>query len=103
MRTYQLDRHAEAGFKTVFIVGGTHGNERTGVMLVRRWQRDPTPVRREMFTTRLLTANPEAIRRNTRFVHQDLNRSFGAPRPEAAAAESYEIRRARDRSSPRRG
>ena len=96
MRTYQQDRHAEAGFKTVFIVGGTHGNERTGVMLVRRWQRDPTPVRRKMFTTRLLMANPEAIRRNTRFVHQDLNRSFGASRPDAAAAESYEIRRARE-------
>ncbi|MDJ0722042.1 MAG: aspartoacylase [Desulfobacterales bacterium] len=96
MRTDQLDQHAEAEFKTVFIVGGTHGNERTGVMLVRRWQRDPTPVRREMFTTRLLMANPEAIRRNTRFVHQDLNRSFGSPRPGAAAAEPYEIHRARE-------
>ncbi len=96
MRTHPLDRHAETEFKTVFIVGGTHGNERTGVMLVRRWQRDPTPVRRALFTTRLLMANPEAILRNTRFVHQDLNRSFGPPPPDAAAAASYEIHRARE-------
>ena len=96
MSRHPFNRHAEAGFKTVFIVGGTHGNERTGVMLVRRWQREPSPVQRELFTTRLLTANPEAVRRNTRFVHQDLNRSFRAPRQESAAAENYEIRRARE-------
>ena len=83
-------------FKTVFIVGGTHGNERTGVMLVRRWQQDPAPVRRETFSTRLLTANPEAVRRNRRFVHQDLNRSFNAPHKDVDVSKNDEVLRARE-------
>ena len=96
MSTHQPNRPAKAEFKTVYIVGGTHGNERTGVMLVRQWQQDSAPVQRKTFITRLLTANPDAVRCNTRFRHQDLNRSFGPSRQDGAAAENYEIRRARE-------
>ncbi len=87
---------AAGGAKTVFIVGGTHGNERTGVMLVWRWQRDPAPVQRKTFATRLLLANPEAVHNNTRFVHQDLNRSFQPQPPGRAPTEPYEVGRARE-------
>ncbi len=65
-------------------------------MLVRRWLQDSAPVQRQSFATHLLTANPEAVRRNTRFVDQDLNRSFKASRQDASTPENYEIRRSRE-------
>lgn len=70
--TATFDRVNACGpFKTAFIIGGTHGNERTGVMLMTHWQQNDTPLRRESFRTRLPVANPEAVRANTRFIHQD--------------------------------
>jgi aspartoacylase len=88
-------KQAEGPFKTVYIVGGTHGNERTGVMLVQSWQQDARAIQRQAFDTRLLMANPEAVRRNTRFVHQDLNRSFRPSRPSDSSPAGHERERAR--------
>ncbi|MDJ0810343.1 MAG: aspartoacylase [Desulfobacterales bacterium] len=96
MRAHQTSHLSAGDFKTVFIVGGTHGNEKTGVMLVRGWQQDPAPVQRKAFATQLLVANPEAVRTNTRFVDQDLNRSFRSGQPGEAATEPYEVGRARE-------
>jgi succinylglutamate desuccinylase len=61
----------------VAIVGGTHGNELTGVYLARKFLARPELVGRSSFDTQVLLANPEAIRLNRRYVDRDLNRCFG--------------------------
>jgi len=83
-------------FDTVFIAGGTHGNERTGVALVQHWRDKPDEIQRTTFTTRLLLGNPEAIRKNVRFIDRDLNRSFLPRYLENPTEAAYEIRRARE-------
>jgi succinylglutamate desuccinylase len=63
--------------RRVAIVGGTHGNEWTGVYLVRKFQQSPQWVQRSTFETVTLLANPKAIELNQRYVDRDLNRCFG--------------------------
>ncbi len=62
--------------KKVAIVGGTHGNELTGVYLVKKWQKDPSQIKRSNFETITLLANPKAVKLCRRYVEKDLNRSF---------------------------
>jgi len=65
----------------VAIVGGTHGNELTGVHLVKHWQNKQ---RKENFLgekypalqIEMLLANEEAIEVNKRYLEKDLNRCF---------------------------
>ena len=83
-------------FDTVFIVGGTHGNERTGVALVQHWQQRPAEVQRETFGTQLILANPKAVRHNTRFIDRDLNRSFLPRQTGDSTSAAYEVGRARE-------
>jgi aspartoacylase len=58
------------------IIGGTHGNEVTGIYLLRRWAANPTEIARESFATSTLWANPKAFYENKRYIDVDLNRSF---------------------------
>jgi len=81
---------------TVFIVGGTHGNERTGVSLIRHWQHSPVEIQRETFKTHLLLANPQAVQKNTRFIDRDLNRSFLPPPSGSLDTAAYETGLARE-------
>lgn len=60
----------------VTIVGGTHGNEVTGIYLLRRWAANPAEISRESFSTSTLWANPKAFYENKRYIDADLNRSF---------------------------
>lgn len=62
--------------KQVAITGGTHGNELTGVYLVKHWQLHPETVRRNSFSTELHLPNPLAIDAVRRYIDQDLNRQF---------------------------
>lgn len=62
--------------KKIGLVGGTHGNELTGVYLLRKWMAEPALVQREGLDTRLLMANPRAIRAGKRYMDRDLNRCF---------------------------
>ncbi len=62
--------------KNVAIVGGTHGNELTGVYLVKKWQKDPSLIKRENFETTAILANPKAVAKCRRYIDRDLNRSF---------------------------
>lgn len=62
--------------KQVAITGGTHGNELTGVHLVKHWQSNPEDVKRGSFSTELLLANPKANQQVRRYIDQDLNRQF---------------------------
>jgi succinylglutamate desuccinylase len=59
--------------KRVAIVGGTHGNELTGVMLVKKFLRYAHLVQRQSFETVCLLANPRAIEQTRRYIDRDLN------------------------------
>jgi aspartoacylase len=59
------------------ITGGTHGNELTGVYLVKKWQNNPELIQRSNFKTITKLMNIRAIHEVRRYVDQDLNRSFG--------------------------
>ena len=52
--------------KRVAIVGGTHGNELTGIYLVKKFDRAPELIGRSTFETITLLANPKACEIGTR-------------------------------------
>jgi succinylglutamate desuccinylase len=60
------------------IVGGTHGNELTGVYLIKKFERLPQLLDRESFSCETLLANPRAIAANRRYIDRDLNRCFAS-------------------------
>ena len=60
----------------VLVVGGTHGNERTGIQLLRRLRASPEELQRNSFEAHTLLANEPAIAANCRYLDQDLNRCF---------------------------
>lgn len=62
--------------KTVAIVGGTHGNEYSGVYLQRYWNKQPEAISRSTFSTETVFANVKAHEQNKRYVDFDLNRQF---------------------------
>lgn len=62
--------------KHVSIVGGTHGNEFSGIYLLKKWQTLPTLIKRSTFETQTMLANPNAFRDNKRYIDNDLNRQF---------------------------
>ncbi|XP_068922612.1 N-acyl-aromatic-L-amino acid amidohydrolase (carboxylate-forming) [Petaurus breviceps papuanus] len=87
---HELDR--------VAVMGGTHGNELSGVHLVKYWLQDPSELQRETFTAIPFLANPDAAKRCTRYVSQDLNRSFTKASLTAKGTQGdlYEVRRAQE-------
>mmetsp|Transcript_36291 Transcript_36291/g.104426 ORF Transcript_36291/g.104426 Transcript_36291/m.104426 type:complete len:326 (+) Transcript_36291:96-1073(+) len=62
--------------KRVAIVGGTHGNETNGVYLARHFMRSPDLVKRPSFETEVFLSNEAAVKQNTRYVEEDLNRCY---------------------------
>ncbi|XP_031571766.1 aspartoacylase-like isoform X2 [Actinia tenebrosa] len=83
-------------FSNVSISGGTHGNEMTGIHLVRRWMSNATArteVERSSFKTHLLLSNPRAIEKCVRYIHVDLNRQFSHD-PITPDKDKYEVQRA---------
>lgn len=81
--------------KRVVIVGGTHGNELTGIFLVKKFQRLPTLIQRFTFETYTLLANPKAYEIGRRYVDTDLNRCFQRRDLENLNLFSYEAQRAK--------
>ncbi len=81
--------------KRVAITGGTHGNELTGVYLIKKWQQNPKTIDRESFETLTLHTNPEAIKACRRYIDKDLNRSF-ATEDLQNEGTSYESKRAKE-------
>lgn len=61
----------------VAVVGGTHGNEKSGVWTVRAMREQPDRFRRPGLRVESLLANPDAETRNLRYLDRDLNRCFG--------------------------
>ena len=62
--------------KQLAIVGGTHGNEFTGIYLLKKWQENLELIQRSSFVTETLFGNPQAHQENKRYVDNDLNRRF---------------------------
>ncbi len=81
--------------KKVALVGGTHGNELTGVHLIRKWQSQPEFVTRPSFKSDCLIANPEAVAANKRYLDVDLNRQFSVDRL-TREIQTHEASRARE-------
>lgn len=81
--------------RTVALVGGTHGDELTGVALVRAFQQHPERMQRPGLDVTALIANEAAIAACRRGVDGDLNRSFAAAELADASLHSVEQRRAK--------
>lgn len=90
-----LARRRKALIKQVAIVGGTHGNELTGIYLAREYQKRPEQVNRPSFDTQVIVANPEAAKACRRYLDQDLNRQFASASLENQALTGREQQRAK--------
>nr|KAF6323952.1 aminoacylase 3 [Myotis myotis] len=84
--------------RRVAVVGGTHGNEMSGVCLARYWLRAPGELQRPSFSAVPVLANPAATAACRRYVDCDLNRAFTSAFLTARAHpdDPYEVTRARE-------
>ena len=70
---------AALSIQSVVVVGGTHGNEYTGVWCIRELEAATQHLTRyPSLSIKTLLANPQAHLENKRFVDSDLNREFSA-------------------------
>lgn len=82
--------------RRVVIVGGTHGNELTGVYLLKKYEQSPELIYRSSFETLTLLANPKAVAKNRRYVDRDLNRCFATQDLSNSQLSGYENKRAKE-------
>ncbi|PHJ63860.1 aspartoacylase [Nostoc linckia z18] len=82
--------------KRVAIVGGTHGNELTGVYLVKKFQQYPNLINRPSWETLLLLGNLKAIAQRKRYIDKDLNRCFSKENLQNSNFLNYEDTRAQE-------
>jgi len=70
--------HNPQHLRNIFVVGGTHGNEYTGVWVIKALKRAKAKVDEQYPSLNIntLLGNPEAHIQNKRFVDEDLNRQF---------------------------
>ena len=82
--------------RRVLVVGGTHGNEYTGVYVLERLARHRADLRKQYpsLAVDTLLANPRAHKENRRFIDHDLNRMFSAKQMNGGAEKGYEVDRA---------
>ena len=62
--------------RNVAVIGGTHGNERIGVELVKLSESDLNSLKRSTIDVKCLLGNIDAVQCNRRYVDVDLNRQF---------------------------
>lgn len=60
---------------TATVVGGTHGDETAGLVLIEKLKHHPI----KQGKLYAIVANPEAVKMGKRFIEEDLNRCFGTP------------------------
>jgi succinylglutamate desuccinylase len=82
--------------RKVAIVGGTHGNELTGVYLIKKFEQVPNLLYRDSFECITVLGNPQAVTENRRYVDRDLNRSFANQDLSNQDLISYEDKRAKE-------
>ena len=81
--------------KQVAVIGGTHGNEFSGIYLLKKWQQAPEALTRSSFNTETVFANPKAFDENKRYIDSDLNRQFTAEKLANDELANYEQSRAK--------
>ncbi|WP_432455568.1 aspartoacylase [Agarivorans sp. QJM3NY_29] len=79
----------------VAIVGGTHGNEFSGIYLLNKWQQQPQLVARPSLEVSTVFANPKAHAENQRYIDVDLNRQFACKDLADFQLSNYEQSRAK--------
>ncbi|MBD2088342.1 aspartoacylase [Microcoleus sp. FACHB-1515] len=89
-------RNVSESMRRVAIVGGTHGNELTGIYLVKKFEQFPAAIERPTLECMTLLANPKAIAANRRYIDRDLNRCFGDADLANAKLRGYEDQRAKE-------
>ena len=62
--------------ESIMVLGGTHGNELTGVRLIEQWATLAPTLKRPSLKLSNRMANQRAVDQRVRFVDQDLNRQF---------------------------
>ncbi|MDP2559677.1 aspartoacylase [Psychrobium sp. 1_MG-2023] len=82
--------------KQLAIVGGTHGNEFTGIYLLQKWQKNQALIARSTFETETLFANAQAYQQNKRYIDHDLNRCFSHQDLADSSLDSIEQTRAKE-------
>lgn len=79
----------------VAIVGGTHGNEFSGIYLLKKWRQNPAKIQRDSFEIQTVFANPQAFEANKRYLDCDMNRQFGLDDLKNPELANYEQSRAK--------
>lgn len=79
--------------RKIVVVGGTHGNEKGGIWVVEEMLRSPGSWSYPNLEVSALLANPEAAKRNLRYLDRDLNRCFGLELRDASANHEQRERR----------
>ncbi|GAA4880153.1 aspartoacylase [Ferrimonas pelagia] len=74
----------------VAIVGGTHGNEFSGIQLIKQWRQDPSLLAQLGIELDLVWSNPKAHNDNRRYLDVDLNRQFEPARLADPSLRDYE-------------
>lgn len=77
--------------KNVLVFGGTHGNEWTGIYLVKKYAQS-LKQKYSSLSLNFIHANPKAFELNKRFCDEDLNRVFG-PIKQNLNHQTYEYKR----------
>ncbi|XP_073329948.1 N-acyl-aromatic-L-amino acid amidohydrolase (carboxylate-forming) B-like [Pagrus major] len=92
-----MERVSFPPLSRVAICGGTHGNEMSGVYMVRELQKQKVDQAGSLSITTVLS-NPRAVDVCRRYIDQDLNRCFTDALLSAPVTEStpYELRRAQE-------
>ncbi|XP_074046636.1 aspartoacylase [Macrotis lagotis] len=89
---------AKTPLRKVAIFGGTHGNELSGVLLVKHWEEDGAEVQRAGVQVKPFITNPQAVQKGCRYIDCDLNRVFDPAHLSNEMKEDspYEVRRAQE-------
>ena len=80
----------------VALVGGTHGNEFTGVYLIKKFEQFPELIQRSSFDAFTLLGNPQAFEAGRRYIDKDLNRCFNPQELQDSSLSGYETKRAKE-------
>uniref|UniRef100_A0A8D0B545 Aspartoacylase n=1 Tax=Salvator merianae TaxID=96440 RepID=A0A8D0B545_SALMN len=88
----------EAPVRRVAIFGGTHGNELSGVFLVKYWLEDGAEIQRPGLEATPFITNPRAVEKCCRYMDCDLNRVFDPDNlgKQLSSSSPYEVRRAQE-------
>lgn len=81
--------------RNIVIAGGTHGNEYTGVYLIKKLEQAGFQEKYPDLSIDFMLGNPKAYEQGVRFIDFDLNRSFLPQELEDLSMEGYEANRAK--------